>query len=1372
MTAPLTLPPLPEPQTSRWQPLRIGLVELYHYDCEEFWFRDGHLLLRGNNGTGKSKVLSLTLPFLLDGQLNPARVEPDGDRGKRMEWNLLLGGRYERRTGYAWIEFGRRSDENEASYCTLGCGMSALAGRPRVESWHFITEQRIGRELWLVTPDRVVVGRERLAERLGTSGQIFDTAQEYRRAVDERLFRLGEDRYRALMDTLITLRQPQLSKRPDEQNLSNALTEALSPIPQATLEDVAEAMTQLDEYRDALAAQEQLRDAVAQFGRRYRVYAGVKARRVARVLRQAQTEFDNTSRALNDARAEHDAALEAVAREKERLAAVERQLAGNRAALDELRQGPVAQDARRLHSAQQASEERKRDLQEARLRCEEAERRETGERGELERRGAAVQRSLAALERQAEAAAQTAATLGLGAEHARLGASLQPFAALAERTATELERVHGQLRSALERRREHFRQVRRRFGELGEAAHARDLASAARGERAEMLESAETQSRNAGAALEGTLGRFVHDWKEYIDGLSVLRLADREGAYELLGAWAESLSGRNPLLDMLTRAQQEAALRLAERDGALAREEGDASALQRDLMVERERLAKGEELLPPTPYARAEDARRDRHGAPLWRLVEFAPALSEPARAGLEAALEAAGLLDAWVTSAGDVLDPRTHDVVLVERAARSSSLLECLVPAEGAAVEATHVASILAAISCSDEDAGDAEAWVSCDGRFRLGPARGAWEKPLAQYIGAAARERERRRRLLEIAAALDALQTQLERLVSQRAALAREQGIFQQEYARVPADDDLRAAHAHVSAAEAQRRGAQTRLEQAEARLNEAEERWREARERLERDAADLGVPADEDAFASLEPRLEDYARVTLSLMQAAREHRQALAEVAAQRERVEQARVQAQAALEDSARRDSAAREALARYQTLQSTVGAAVAELERRMAETAAAVRSGQDNLEEANRKLVTASEERARSAQKLEDLQQALDERQERRQGAIEGLRAFAQTGLLSVAVPELDFPDPAGTWSIDPALNAARRAEQALASVAAEDTDWTRIQNEVSRDFTALTQAMSAQGHQAQGEPSDHGFIVQIVYQNRPERPDVMEKLLESEIRERRQILTAREREVLENHLQAEVAAALQRLLQEAERRVQTINAELGRRSTSTGVRFKLEWQPLPEGEEGAPAGLKEARTRLLNTAADAWSPADRALVGEFLHNRIAGERVRDDGGSLLEHLSRALDYRRWHRFRVKRFQDGAWRPLSGPASSGERALGLTVPLFAAASSHYASAEHPHAPRLVLLDEAFAGIDDEARAHCMALIREFDLDFVMTSEREWGCYAELPGLSICNLVRREGVDAVFVSRWSWDGRARRVEADPSRRYPESAALVP
>jgi hypothetical protein len=114
--------------------------------------------------------------------------------------------------------------------------------------------------------------------------------------------------------------------------------------------------------------------------------------------------------------------------------------------------------------------------------------------------------------------------------------------------------------------------------------------------------------------------------------------------------------------------------------------------------------------------------------------------------------------------------------------------------------------------------------------------------------------------------------------------------------------------------------------------------------------------------------------------------------------------------------------------------------------------------------------------------------------------------------------------------------------------------------------------------------------------------------------------------------------------------------------------------------------------------------------------------------------------------------------------------LGLTVPLFAAASSHYEGA-NPLAPRLVLLDEAFAGIDDEARANCMALIREFDLDFVMTSEREWGCYPQLPGLAICQLTRREGMEAVLVTRWSWDGRERRAQQYEVHRYPDEKGAI-
>jgi hypothetical protein len=302
-------PALPEPQHERWQPLRLGLVELFHYDSEEFWFRDGHLLLRGNNGTGKSKVLSLTLPFLFDAQLRPSRIEPDGDTGKKMAWNLLMNS-YQRRIGYTWIEFGRLPSNGAARYLTLGAGLLAVEGKPQVDPWFFLLEgehegrdPRIGRDLWLTNAQRVVLTQKQLREFVEGNGYgtVFDNASNYRRAVDERLFHLGSKRYEALMDTLIQLRQPQLARKPDENGLSHALTEALPPMPPELLGDVAEALNQLEEDREQLEKTRQLEHAIRQFEQRYRVYAGMLTRRQTRELRQAQTAFDYASEERNKA---------------------------------------------------------------------------------------------------------------------------------------------------------------------------------------------------------------------------------------------------------------------------------------------------------------------------------------------------------------------------------------------------------------------------------------------------------------------------------------------------------------------------------------------------------------------------------------------------------------------------------------------------------------------------------------------------------------------------------------------------------------------------------------------------------------------------------------------------------------------------------------------------------------------------------------------------------------------------------------------------------------------------------------------------------------------------------------------------------------
>jgi len=596
----------------------------------------------------------------------------------------------------------------------------------------------------------------------------------------------------------------------------------------------------------------------------------------------------------------------------------------------------------------------------------------------------------------------------------------------------------------------------------------------------------------------------------------------------------------------------------------------------------------------------------------------------------------------------------------------------------------------------------------------------------------------------------------------------LARERRQADEEWQRAPVDDALRAVHLAAEAAAREAQVSKRRLVEAEDRCRAAEQTFQVACDQLTRDATDMRLPESPDALRGVESALDHYRDALGRLTPAARELRLAAPELVRYRAREAEARTD----LGNSEERFAAARtewvDASARLDALLGSVGAKVEDLKRQLAEAGEAVATCDVLLKQASTHLHASGVARGAAEAKATATGEDLHERGEARAMATSRWQQFVATGLLVAAIRDIDVPDTGVPWTIDPALTLARRAEQALSDLKDDDETWSRVQKQLNDEFAQLQRALSALGHQALADLGDWGLVVHIVYQNRPERPDRLSARLADEIAQRGELLSAKEREVLENHLQAEIATEIQRLLQNAERQCHAINRELHKRPTSTGVRFRLVWQPLSE-QEGAPTGLEMARKRLLATSADLWSADDRTVVGAMLQQCIAAERDRADmpggaGGSLLEQLANALDYRRWHRFRVERWQDGHWRKLSGPASSGERALGLTVPLFAAVASFYSQGSYAFAPRLILLDEAFAGIDDAARAHCMGLISEFDLDFVLTSEREWACYAELPGVAICQLQRREGVDAVFVSRWTWDGRARIREADPDRRF--------
>ncbi len=1345
-------PELPSAQRERWQPIRGGLLNLYRYDYEEFRYEQGRLLLRGNNGTGKSRVLALQLPFLLDGDVSAHRLEPDGDPAKRIEWNLLLD-RHPDRLGYTWLEFGRREGDDE-QYCTLGCGLHAVAGRGLVGKWFFMTTQRIGRDLFLQRPNGTPLTRDRLGEEIGEHGQLFTSAGAYRAAVDRALFGLGEHRYEALVNLLVQLRQPQLSRQLDERRLSAALSEALPPLSEAIVGDVAEAMRALEADRDALDDLLAARAGVEDFLAEYRRYTQILARRRAADVRGLQYEYEATMRRLRAAEVEQQSAatkLAEASREMERLALDE--TAAERA-VQTLAASERMRDAEALDRARSDAGAREREAITAERehhRTVDARDRRDGDLDDARQRADEIRAAVADV---AERARSDAAGAGLDRQHAEAGATL----ALPDGPddGREIDRAqHAVLHAADHRRRaaRHLEglqgEVDSAMGELRLAKHEQERLGS---ELDEATEAHQSAHRGVGSAAEG----LATAYRAWVRQLRELVSPDPDGVVWELEHWAGTGEGVSPIVAAVRQAERVAGERLAAfRSDARGRLE-DAETELAAMRAEQDRLRSGAHVPPPAPHTRTSDVRATRAGAPLWLLCDFAEGVDDVARAGIEAALEAAGLLDAWVTPDGRLLDAAEHDTVLIAGTspAPASSLAGLLIPAVDRADPQTAAVSdrvVMAVLRHIGFGSGAGPMWVAADGRWQAGPAHGTWSKPTAEHLGEGAREAARRRRLDELVTAAMQAEQQRDDIARELSALDERLRVAAQEAADAPDDSPVRGALAARDAAGRAVRGLRRRLSASEERVATRRGILDEVTSRRDAAAEDLGLTSWVNDLPGLLDAIAAYERSVAELWPTLRAHLQA-------RRHADQARARAEEAADAEHRQQElavlaqqrAAAAAMER-QTLEATVGAAVEEVLAELAAARARVQVLRTDREAAREAQSQARTAVAVAEHDIAERTEALSADDGRRQVAVEALADYSTTGLLEVAHVELAGIDAEG-WSVDRAVRIARRIEQLLDQVDSDDLAWKRTQGSIHRHLQTLVDSLLPHGYDPTATLVDQVLVVTVPFHGRNCSMTQLRDALAEEVASRQSLLDAREREVLENHLIGEVSAHLHDLLRAGEQWVAEVNEELASVPMSTGMALRFVWRPLPDG----PNGLPEARARLLR-AGGTWSQAEREALGAFLQAQIRAVRAADDTGTWQEHLASALDYRAWHSFEVERRQDGVWKRLTrrthGTGSGGEKAIALTLPQFAAAGAHYRSAG-PHAPRLILLDEAFVGVDADMRSKCMGLLHAFDLDFVMTSEREWACYPTLPGVSIYQLATRPGIDAVGLTRWVWNGRER------------------
>ena len=107
--------------------------------------------------------------------------------------------------------------------------------------------------------------------------------------------------------------------------------------------------------------------------------------------------------------------------------------------------------------------------------------------------------------------------------------------------------------------------------------------------------------------------------------------------------------------------------------------------------------------------------------------------------------------------------------------------------------------------------------------------------------------------------------------------------------------------------------------------------------------------------------------------------------------------------------------------------------------------------------------------------------------------------------------------------------------------------------------------------------------------------------------------------------------------------------------------------------------------------------------------------------------------------------------------------MSMYVPLFSAVVAKYQGGRED-APRLISLDEAFAGVDNRNIRDMFRLMTQFGFDFIINSQVLWGDCDTLDALAIYQLIRPENAKFVTVMPYLWNGHGKELLDDEVNLY--------
>lgn len=1352
---------------SKWQMQRIGLIDFWYYDDEEFYFLDGRMLLRGSNGSGKSVTMQSFIPLLLDGNMRPERLDPFGSRARKME-NYLLeeGDEREERTGYLFLECKRTDGEN---YLTIGIGLRARRNK-KLETWYFYIQdgRRVGKDIFLYknVGSKIAYTKQELKNQIGEGGRLMESQTEYMESINRLLFGFDTiDQYKELLELLLQLRTPKLSKDFKPTFINEILSSSLQTLSEDDLRPMSEAIENMDVLKTNLNSLKDSVQAAKQIEKVYSSYNQIllyqKANYLTGAVRQKKS-FDETAKEYSVRVLSLEQSLE---NEKEQYAALSQEEEILKKERESLAESDAAKLKEQEHELNQAMQEEEEQIQKKEAQETEKEEKQKEISNEVKKQKERNEEKYNDIKQNLEEMEEQIKDIPFDEFDFMKREILQsPEENYDFKTHVKILHDYMMLvEDGIEILNQENLSRERYDGQLRQVDELR--------QERDQNERETVQYQNQLQEVKGELIEAIYQWSKENKELMLSN---------------EVLQNSSRIIEEFNEQSDYSELREAVRiqknrqEDVLRRLHADVVRLEQDIEEARkqkkEELVKWETMKDPEPEI-SEAVKKNREllrkkNIPFqqfYKTVEFDKSLNQEQESRLEEALYSMGILDALIIPSEFReqvlnLDKGVCDRYIFSDVSYVKKNLSVRLDVDNPKndiIRYQNVSTILSSIGYQRQDT-LTSTWINEDGVYCLGILEGNVTGDYkACYIGGRVREEYRIRTVERLQQEYELLCKEKDEKEQDNLFLTKRIDELEQEWRKFPESEDLRASvREYGRCMEALERTGK-HLHIAQGKLHEAEIQLTQIRCQVQEICSKTYLTVRLDNFLKAKQSLQEYKDTMTELQIVAASYVTGILVLKNCLDQIEEL----DADLDDI------------RYELLR---------LRRTFEERRKKIQSVKEQLTLTNyeeikerldhciRRLAMIPKQREASVAEQTSLEENI--KNTRRETETNAVKQLEEKNRILVFYRAFEAEYRLGYVERNFVITEDMEDQAAKVCQMLSGSFGNRNQNDLFGNVQEVY-------HQNRGYLVEYNLTMDSLFDECIEdqygtfpsmkRIDIMAKYrgvkvgfqelitkLEQDMEEQANLLSEKDRELFEDILANTVSKKIRARIYSSNNWVEKMNHLMESMKTSSGLKLSLKWKSKrAEKEEQLDTRTLVA---MLQKDVEIMREEEVEILSKHFRSKIEEARkIADDSNSVQSFHSimrEVLDYRKWFEFQLEYQKSGEQKKeltdrVFFTFSGGEKAMAMYVPLFSAVVAKYAGARRD-APKIISLDEAFAGVDEMNIKDMFRLMVNFEFNFIINSQILWGDYETVPALAVYQLIRPENAKYVTIIKYVWNGLVR------------------